>query len=306
MKKIQTSTLIALIEKKLKSKFDDEIMCTQYAWWLVEFITKKQEINLISENDINWDDAAQKKLDDALDALINKDMPLAYLLGSTPFCGLDILVKPPILIPRPETEELTANLIDRLKPLRNEPLWILDLCTGSGCIALALADALPKAKVYGTDISNQALALAKENARHNHIANVEFLNSDLFAQIPAAFTFDLIVSNPPYIPEKDWATLDKSVLQWEDKNALIAADDGLALIKRIIDQAPKYLKQNELLKKNKIPQLILEMDYTQGHAIADFMEQHNYNQIHIQKDLEGKDRVAIGRIDNVAITKSSR
>ena len=317
MKKIQIPTLIALIQKQLLPKFDDATMCTQYAWWLVESITHKQEIDLISQNDIKWDEQDQKKLDDALDKLINKDMPLSYLLGSTPFCGLDILTRPPVLIPRPETEEWTANLIQLLKSVRvdgalrqaqdklrewpvrqsfsegwktsplgsfgasieangggdsNEPWWILDLCTGSGCIALALADALPKAKVYGTDIAEHALALAKENARHNHITNVEFLYSDCFDSIPKEFKFDLIVGNPPYIDQKEWPTLDKSVTQWEDKQALIAPDHGLAIIKRIIDAAPSYIKPNELMKKNAIPQLILEMDSNQGKASIDIYE----------------------------------
>ena len=230
--------LISDIEKKLISKFKDATLCTQYAWWLIEAITQKTELQLISNEEITWGQKDQQALDDALDKLINKNMPLAYLLGSTPFCGLDIITKPPVLIPRPETEEWTANLIDQLQSVRNEPLWILDLCTGSGCIALALADALPKAKVYGTDIGDAALALAQENARHNHITNATFLYSDLFAQIPKEFTFDLIVGNPPYIDEKEWNTLEKSVTQWEDRNALIAPDHGLALIKRIIDTAP--------------------------------------------------------------------
>lgn len=297
--------LIALIQKQLLTKFQDAT-CTQYAWWLVEFITHKQELDLISQNDIDWSDQDQKKLEDALDNLINKDMPLSYLLGSTPFCGLDILTRPPVLIPRPETEEWTANLIDQLQSVRNEPLWILDLCTGSGCIALALADSLPKAKVYGTDIAEYSIALAKENARHNHITNIEFLYSDCFDNIPKEFKFDLIIGNPPYIDQKQWPTLDKSVAQWEDKNALIAPDNGLAIIKRIIDNAPEYLKPNALLQKKNIPQIVLEIDSTQGDAVSTYMKKHAYNQVCIHKDLEGKDRVASGRIDNVAITANSR
>ncbi len=304
MKNIQITKLVASIEEKLQKKFADATLCTQYAWWLLEYITQKQELDLISQNDIRWSDEEQKKLDDALTKLIKQDMPLSYLLGSTPFCGLDIITKAPVLIPRPETEEWCANLIDQLHHIRNEPLWILDLCTGSGCIALALADALPKAKVYGTDISDAAFALANENKSHNHIANVQFLRSDCFDQIPKEFKFDLIVGNPPYIPESQWQTLENSVRNWEDKNALIAPDNGLALIKRIIDQAPLYIKPNELMKKSHIPQLVLEIDSSQGKAVADYLALRQYNEVTIKKDLENKDRVATGRVDNVAINKT--
>ncbi len=303
--KINIGTLIRQIEQKLSSTLQDAVLCKQYAWWLIEAITGKKEIMLITQQEIKWGDEDQKKLDEYLHALITQNMPLQYLLGSTPFGDLDILCKPPTLIPRPETEEWCLNLIQQIKPLRDQQLWILDLCTGSGCIALALAHALPKAKVYGTDIADTALALAKENAAHNHIPNATFLRSDLFENIPQEFTFDLIVSNPPYIPAKDWATLDKSVSQWEDKNALIAQDDGLALIKKIIDVAPTYIKQNDALKELNIPQLMIEIDYSQGAAVAEYMKQCGYNQIKIHKDLEGKDRVASGRVDNVALTKNS-
>ena len=302
---LSISTLIENVKQKLQTKFHDEILCTQYAWWLIEAITGKKEITLITTQEIKWSDDDQKELDEYLDNLINKDMPLQYLLGSTPFAELDILCRPPVLIPRPETEEWCMNLIEQLKPLRDQQLWILDLCTGSGCIALALADPLPKAKVYGTDSADSALALAQENAAHNHIPNATFLKSDLFGQIPKEFKFDLIVGNPPYIPQKDWATLDKSVSQWEDKNALIAEDDGLALIKKIIESAPAYLKKNETRATLHIPQLMLEIDHTQGKAVAEYMKQHGYTHIKIHKDLEGKDRVASGRVDNVAITQSS-
>lgn len=305
MKKANVSQLIPSLEKKLLPKFHDETLCTQYAWWLIQAITGKDETQLIADGEVKWDVAEQKKFDEALDALTNKHMPLQYLLGSTPFAGLEILTQPPVLIPRPETEEWTIKLIEQLQSVPDKKLTILDLCTGSGCIALALAEALPQAKVYGTDISDIALALAEQNKLHNHISNATFLRSDLFAQIPKEFTFDLIVGNPPYIDEKDWLQLDKSVTQWEDKHALIAADHGLALIKKIIDNAPKYLKKNETLKQKNIPQLILEIDYTQGKAVKEYLEKADYNQIAIYKDLEGKDRVASGRIDNVAIAAHS-
>jgi release factor glutamine methyltransferase len=307
MEKKDVQTLLAFIKKKLLTKFpDDQTMCTQYAWWLIEAITGKKEIELISQKEINWHEKNQQKLDDALHKLINKDMPLQYILGVWPFGDLEIKVKPPVLIPRPETEEWTLNLINQLKPCTDQKLTILDLCTGSGCIALALAKALPKAFVYGTDISDHALMLAKQNAQHNHIKNVEFLYSDLFNQIPKEFKFDLIVGNPPYIAPKEWSTLEKSVTEWEDKQALVAPDNGLAVIKKIIDGAPRYIKPNDILKKHAVAQLVLEIDIDQASVIVEYMKQHNYTHINVYKDLEGKDRVVAGRVDDVAITAQSQ
>ena len=294
------SSLLAIIEKKLSTTFKDATLCRQYAWWLLQAITQKSELELITTQEIDWTDYQQAQLDDALDKLINQNMPLAYLLGSMPFAGLDILVHPPILIPRSETEEWVCNLIDQMQPARNEPLTILDLCTGSGCIALAFADAFPKAQVYATDINESALELAKQNAKHNQISNVTFLHSNLFDTIPKDLKFDLIVANPPYIPEQEWATLEPSVKNWEDKHALIAPDQGMALIKKIMDYAPAYLKPNELLKKNNIPQLAIEIDATQGAALSTYLKNHGYTQVTVAKDLEGKDRVATGRVDHVA------
>ena len=302
--KIPFTVLLNDIKQQLLPFITPETACLQYALWLIEAITGKKEVTLISAQEINWSEENQQKLDEYLDALINQNMPLQYLLGSTPFADLDILCKPPILIPRPETEEWCINLIEQLKAVRNQPLWILDLCTGSGCIALALAKALPKAKVYGTDINDEALALARQNAAHNHITNATFLYSNLFCTIPQEFKFDLIVGNPPYIPQKDWATLDKSVTQWEDKKALITDDEGMALIKKIIDAAPQFIRADSAVITSNIPQLMLEIDYTQGTVVAEYMKQHGYYQVMIHKDLEGKDRVASGSIKNVAITKS--
>lgn len=302
---ILINNLISLIKTNLASKFDDPILCEQYAWWLTQWITQKSELNLISSEKVEWTDAHQKKLDDALDKLITQNMPLAYLLGSLPFAGLDILIHPPILIPRAETEEWVCNLIDSMHEMQNEPLTILDLCTGSGCIALSFADAFPKSNVYATDINETALELARQNAQHNQINNITFIHSDLFNSIPPDIKFDLIIANPPYIPEQQWNSLEPSVKNWEDKNALIAQDQGMMLIKKIIDQAPRYLKLNEHLKKNGVAQLAIEIDATQGAALSTYMKNHGYTHVTITKDLEDKDRVISGRVDHVALATPS-
>lgn len=282
-----------------------EIACTlkplftpaeEHAWWIIEAITGKQKSQLIAHETISLTPEQETKLHSWLNALINEHKPLQYLIGSVPFGNLDIIVKPPTLIPRPETEEWCLNLIDQLHTLHNQKLTVLDLCTGSGCIALALAQALPKSSIYGTDISDKALALANRNKIHNKIPNATFLHSDLFASILEEFTFDLIVSNPPYIAQSEWDNLDLSVTQWEDKQALIAPDNGLAIIESILQTAPRYLACNEEMQKLNIPQIIIEIGHEQGAAVHALMATYNYSNITIKQDLAHKDRIACGRI----------
>ncbi len=306
MKKIKNNlALIAEIQKKLLAIYDDPALCQQYAWWTLQAITNRSQAALVRNPDQPLTEEQENRLFHWLDALINAHMPIQYLIGSVPFANLEILVKEPVLIPRPETEEWTLNLIEQLDPLRDTKLHILDLCTGTGCIALALAKALPEANILTTDISQDALDLAEKNARHNRIDNATFLLSDLFADIPPQ-QFDLIVCNPPYIAPAEWKTLDRSVTVWEDKKALVAPEEGLALIKKIIQQAPAYMRYNAAMVKHKIPQLLLEIGPTQADAIVTLMQQACYISITVHKDLEKKDRVVSGSINHVATTKTTK
>lgn len=274
----------------------------EHAWWIIEAITGKKRSHLIAHHTISLTAEQQATLDRWLHALINEHMPLQYLIGSVPFGNLEILVEPPTLIPRPETEEWCLNLIDQLQKLKNTKLTILDMCTGSGCIALALAQALPQATIYATDISHKALALAKKNAIHNKINGVTFLHSDLFDSLSDLFKFDIIVTNPPYIDQKEWATVPTSVSQWEDTKALIAPGNGLAIIETIIKTAPHYLQENKELKENVIPQLLIEIGHQQGQAVRTLMANYSYESISIKKDLAHKDRLACGRIHELVYT----
>ena len=190
--------------------------------------------------------------------------------------------------------------MEQLKKLKNKNIQILDIATGSGCIALTFAHHLPESLVVATDISAQALQLAQENSRHNKTYNVEFIESDLFSAIVAKKQFDIIVANPPYIAESEKNDLDESVTAWEDRRALFAPDNGLGFIKQIIDSAPLYIKNNEEMKHYNIPQLAIEIGYQQGEYVTAYMRAAGYNEVHIYKDLEQKDRVVVGRIDYVA------
>jgi release factor glutamine methyltransferase len=291
---------ITHIRDTLASTYPDTVLCQQYAWWMLQAITEKSKIELIAHETVMLSDEKKELLAHWLDLLTHKHMPIAYILGSVPFCDLDILVQTPTLIPRPETEEWCLHIIEHLQLLDNKKIKILDIATGSGCIALALAQHLPQADIIATDIADSALELAERNRQHNRIRNVTFIQSDLFASLPEGTLFDIIVSNPPYIAPSEWNTLDNSVSQWEDYNALIAQDDGFALIKKIIVQAPHYIQPNEEMKNKNIPQIIIEIGHEQGPQTKQLMENAGYNEILIQKDLEKKNRFAVGRVDYVA------
>ena len=233
---IKLADVITDIEQQLLTVYEDPVLCRQYAWWTLQFILKMNKAALIAQDAVLLSADQRTALAQWLEKLIVHKMPIQYLIGSVPFCDVDILVEAPILIPRPETEEWCGNIIEQLKRLEKQQITILDLCCGSGCIAIALAQALPHATVYAVDISPQAIALTKKNVIHNAVNNVVVIQSDLFSGI-ASIKFDLIVTNPPYIADSEWGSLDESVTQWEDRNALCAPDNGLAIIKEIIDQA---------------------------------------------------------------------
>jgi release factor glutamine methyltransferase len=288
--------LLEHITKQLSTVYKNNLLCEQYAWWIVEYILKKKQAQLITYKTIILTNDQQALLLEWLHKLIDNHMPLQYLLGSVPFDDVDILVQPPVLIPRPETEEWVVNLIEKLALCADKKFTILDLACGSGCIALALAHHLPLATIYATDISPHAIALTEKNKHHNNIRNVTTMQSDLFAQLSPNLRFDLIVSNPPYISPEQWNSVEKSVTLWEDEHALLAADNGMAIIKQIIQQAPAWLDINKELQKQGIAQLYIEIDYTQGPEAQRCMEQAGYANIVVHKDLEGKNRVISGNI----------
>lgn len=293
---IKTEELIKSIESQLHGTYECPLLCSQYASWVLEHILKVSKAEIITFDTINLSEQQQTMLSDWIDKLVNKHMPIAYLIGSVPFDGVTVLVESPILIPRPETEEWTVKLINELKQLDNKQITILDVCTGSGCIALALAKNLPESHIIALDISDKAVEIIKRNCAYNHITNIEIIKSDLFKEIPKNYTFDLIVGNPPYIDEDDWDGLDASVKKWEDKTALIAQNHGMAIIERIIDDAKNFLKPNPSMEAVGIAQLIVEIDCTQGMRVLNKLENAGYCNNIIEKDLEGKDRVAKGRL----------
>ena len=210
--------------------------------------------------------------------------PVAYLLGYQAFWSVDLEVAPCTLIPRADTERLVEVALSVLSFKKAHR--ILDLGTGTGAIALALASELPNSNVIGVDLIEDAVVLAKRNASRNRISNVRFVQSSWFDALDASKPFDLIVSNPPYIDPSD-EHLSQGDVRFEPKSALVAEKQGMADIEHIIQQAPNYMAPNAYL--------MLEHGYDQAAAVRACLKEANFVAIESFQDLGGNDRVTIGQ-----------
>ena len=207
--------------------------------------------------------------------------PVAYLTGEREFYSLSFRITPAVLIPRPETELLVEAALARL-PDRGEPR-VLDLATGSGCVAIAIARHRPRARVTGTDVSAEALALARENAAA-HQARIEFIQSDWFAALSGR-RFDLIVANPPYIALGDPHLVEGDV-RFEPRQALVAGPSGLDDIETLVEQAPGHLTGEGVL--------LFEHGYNQGSRVQGLLVAAGYQAPFTLRDLAGHPRVSGG------------
>jgi len=213
---------------------------------------------------------------------LKKEKPVQYIVGETYFYGLPIKVNPSVLIPRPETEQLTELIIEKNK--NRNGLRVLDIGTGSGCIALALKKFLPESKITALDISQQALETAKLNSEINGLS-INFVQSDILDKkaMESMETFDLIVSNPPYVTETDKNRMKKNVTDYEPSTALfVKNDDPLIFYHAIADFA--------LQKLNDQGQLWLEINELFGNKIHQLLAKKGFRNINVRKDLFGKDR----------------
>ena len=242
---------------------------------------------------------------------LQKEIPIQYLLGKTSFYGLDFEVNENVLIPRPETEELVEWIIQSQKvevrsgklemgsgklgeeqsaKLEREQqirkINILDIGTGSGCIAIALAKNLPNAEVFAVDVSEKALATAEKNAIINEV-NVTFLKKNILETDDLEQQFDLIVSNPPYVRELEKKEIKKNVLDYEPHLALFVADNDALVF---------YRKIAELAQKNLSPkgQLFFEINQYLGKEMMELLEKMNFQNIELRQDIYGNDRMIRG------------
>lgn len=204
-----------------------------------------------------------------------KREPLQYIVGDVDFYNCTLLVNPSVLIPRPETEFMVEKIInDEYKPSK-----LLDLCTGSGAIAISLKKEMKNVIVTASDISREALKTAKLNAQNNDV-KIEFIESDLFQNINKKY--DLIVSNPPYVAEDVYQNLESEIF-YEPKIALVTEDKGLKIYKTILDKVHNYLNENGVI--------YFEIGEEQALKITNYAENHGFRNIEVIKDLAGKDRI---------------
>ena len=249
-----------------------------------------QRIQLYTQFDEPLSDPIRAKMRELVQRRAKAE-PVAYLVGQREFFSLKFRVNRDVLIPRPETETLVIEILDGAKGRPNPA--ILDLCTGSGCVAIATAKNNPQSKVTAVDISVAAIAIARENASFHQVADrVEILESDLFAAIPANARFDLIVGNPPYIPSVEIDQLDAEVAKHEPRLALDGGPDGLSILRRIIEQAVQFAVPGGLL--------LLEFTPEQAEALEQFTVAHGgYEDVSIVKDLGHRARVLKARFRGV-------
>jgi release factor glutamine methyltransferase len=214
--------------------------------------------------------------------------PLQHITGSTSFCGLEIAVNRHVLVPRPETEILAELGWSFLSTINPQPSIALDFGTGSGCIAIALAVKCPTANVIALDVFPETLDVAKQNAARNNLPKkIEFLQSDGFAALPKETQFDLIISNPPYIPTGEIATLEPEVRDYDPRGALDGGDDGLDFYRRFAIEARKFLKPEG--------KVMLEFGDGQGDAVRNIFEEQKWIVEAIREDYTQRQRILIAR-----------
>jgi release factor glutamine methyltransferase len=220
-----------------------------------------------------------------------KREPLQYITGKQEFWGLEFAVSPEVLIPRPETELIVETVLNRMQD-KNRPLALVDLCTGSGCIAVALANELPQARIIATDKSAGALAVARGNAlRHHVLDRIVLYEGDLtdpLESLDIDGQVDIIVSNPPYVRSSDYPALQPEVRDYEPALALFAGPEGTEIHQRIINEAIRYLKSNGLI--------IVEMGIGQAETLVNKLKENGqYGSFEILRDLAGIERVIAAR-----------
>ncbi|HEX5742581.1 MAG TPA: peptide chain release factor N(5)-glutamine methyltransferase [Flavobacteriaceae bacterium] len=242
----------------------------------------------ISQIDIALNPATELKADELKfmdEAIIQlkKEIPIQYIIGETEFFGLTFKVNKNVLIPRPETEELVQWIINDFKNNQQKKLTILDIGTGSGCIAISLAKNLPQAKVFAIDVSEEALKVARENAHLNNVS-IEFLKINILEEQKLSEQFDIIVSNPPYVRLQEQHQMKKNVLDFEPEIALFVDDENpLIFYDKIASLAKNHLTKNG--------QLYFEINQYLGTEMIELLKKYDFKTIELKKDFYEVDRM---------------
>ena len=282
-----------MLLKEYKNQFTQELSTIydvqeidSFFYILLEAFHQMKRIDLALHPAIELDPMQLLQWETVLAQLIEQ-RPIQYILGETEFFGLPFYVNENTLIPRPETEELVEWILERSKGgSQNPKVKILDIGTGTGCIAVALAKNLPEAEVYAMDVSEKALAIAKKNAARNEV-QVTFLHQSILEAEDLLQQFDIIVSNPPYVRHLEKEEIKKNVLDYEPHLALFVEDhDALLFYRKITQLAQKNLTQNG--------QLFFEINQYLGKEMQELLEEYQFKNIELRKDIYGNDRMVLG------------
>lgn len=245
-------------------------------------VLKLNRAQLFSHTNLHPDSSQLIDFTNKIDILLS-GVPMAYLRGTQAFWSFSLDVTPDVLIPRPETELLVETILALKK---SEKIALVDLGTGSGAIAISLAHERPHWEIHATDKSQKALQIAQKNAQRLQTQSIFFHLGDWFDALPAGKTFDVIVSNPPYIDKND-AHLKNCRLQHEPQMALISENKGLADLQKIIFLSIKYLKKDGWL--------LVEHGFDQAVFVREFFQKAGYVDVHALRDLAQHERVTLGR-----------
>lgn len=250
------------------------------AWLLLEMVAKIDRSFYFMHTDEEVEPEVLLEYERVLEKRAER-VPLQYITGEQEFMGMTFKVNSNVLIPRQDTETLVGETLKVIEPQMD----VLDLCTGSGCILLSIMKNAPTVRGTGSDISKQALLVAKENAKM-YALEADWVRSNLFDNVTGVF--DVIVSNPPYIAQGEIPSLMPEVGRFEPVQALDGGVDGLDFYRRIVEDAPRYLKEGGYL--------LFEIGCDQGQAVPKLMRESGFTDVTVIKDLAGNDRVVKGII----------
>ena len=290
--------IISQISSQLQTAYPED-EARSLAWWIMEELTGKSRTELqFGCKDTAFSPIMQEKSQEIISRLLHFE-PIQYIFGHTLWCGLDLLVTPATLIPRPETAELVERI--NVQMVNDQMVNVLDVGTGSGCIAIALKKAHPSWSVTGIDISPEAIAIARENARRNKV-EVRFEVADIFSDQMTKYLnkwyvvndpmVNIVVSNPPYICESEKSSMRPNVLNFEPYSALFVPDsDPLKFYRRIAE-----LFSLPLEGKGRERGLFFEINEAFGPQLSAMLDSLGYTGIQIHKDIYGKDRIIEARM----------
>lgn len=264
----------------------DEKEIESFFYIILEAFHQMKRVDLVLNTAVELDSIQLLQWETVL-AQLKEHKPIQYILGETEFFGLPFYVNENTLIPRPETEELVDWIVSvNQKKQEAEPLRILDIGTGSGCIAISLAKNLPNAKVFAIDVSDKALATAQKNAERNQV-HVTFFHKDILDTEDLELQFDIIVSNPPYVRNLEKEEINKNVLEYEPHLALfVEDDDALIFYRKISELALNHLSENG--------QLYFEINQYLGAGMISLLQKYDFKNIELRKDIYGNDRMIFG------------